>query len=116
MVHCGKIFQKNFEKFRKKVDRLSASRRSLTQGKRRKKSRTLHRPMLPYTGAKFFYLQEARKICLTLHTGANFSIFVKKNWKNSESHSNGPREGVSPNDDEMGLEKRVSPNDDRNGP
>jgi hypothetical protein len=28
---------------------------------------------------------------------------------------NGPREGVSPDDDETGLEKRVSPNDDRNG-
>jgi hypothetical protein len=78
VVHWGKIFQKDFEKFRKKVDRLSASRRSLTQGKRRKKSGTLHQPTLPYTGAKFFYLQEARKICLTLHTGANFSIFCQE--------------------------------------
>jgi hypothetical protein len=69
-----------------------------------------------HTGAKFFYLQEVRKICLTLHTGANFSIFVEKNWKNLESHSNGPREGASPNDDETGLEKRVSPNDDKSGP
>jgi hypothetical protein len=98
-MSCGRILWDTGAKFFKrilknfeKVDRLSASRRSLTQGKRRKKSRTLHRPTLPYTGAKFFYLQEARKICLTLHTGANFSIFVKKNWKNSESHSNGPRE------------------------
>jgi hypothetical protein len=60
---------------------------------------------LPYTGAKFFYLQEARKIYSTLHTGANFSIFVKKNWKNPESHPDGPREGVRPNDAEMGLVK-----------
>uniref|UniRef100_A0A2N9I0C0 Uncharacterized protein n=1 Tax=Fagus sylvatica TaxID=28930 RepID=A0A2N9I0C0_FAGSY len=73
-------------------------------------------PTLPYTGAKFFYLQEARKICLTLHTGANFSIFVKKNWKNSKSHPNGPREGVSPDIDRNGPREGVSPDIDRNGP
>jgi hypothetical protein len=71
---------------------------------------------LPYTGAKFFYLQEARKIYSTLHTGANFSIFVKKNWKNPESHPDGPREGVSPNIDRNGPREGVSPDIDRNGP
>jgi hypothetical protein len=72
----AKFFKRVLKNFEKEEDRLSASRRSLTQGKRRKKSRTLHQHTLPYTGAKFFYLQEARKICSTLHTGANFSIFV----------------------------------------
>jgi hypothetical protein len=62
----------------------------------RKKSGIPHQHALFHTGAKFFYLQEARKIYSTLHTGANFSIFVGEKWKNSKSHLNGPREGVRP--------------------
>jgi hypothetical protein len=72
---------------------------------------------LLHTGAKFFYLQEARKIYSTLHTGANFSILVEEKLKKFEESSkwaswrsksqgfdrNGPREGVRPDDDEMGL-------------
>jgi hypothetical protein len=42
----------------------------------RKKFGIPHQHALLHIGAKFFYLQEARKIYSTLHTGANFSIFV----------------------------------------
>jgi hypothetical protein len=105
MPYWGKIFQKGFEKFRRKIVRLSGGYRSPVPERQKEKSRIPHQQSLLYTGAKFFYLQEARKIYSTLHTGANFSIFVKKNWKNSESHPNGPREGVRPDDDEMGLVK-----------
>jgi hypothetical protein len=42
---------------------------------------------LLYTGAKFFYLQEARKIHSTLHTGANFSIFVREKSEKFEESS-----------------------------
>jgi hypothetical protein len=51
---------------------------------------------LLYTGAKFFYLQEVRKIYSTLYTGANFSIFVGEKLEKLKSHPNGPHEGVSP--------------------
>jgi hypothetical protein len=96
MEHWGKIFQKGFEKFRKGIVWPSRSYHSPVPERQKEKSRIPHQQSLPYTGAKFFYLQEARKIYSTLHTGANFSIFVKKNWKNPESHPDGPREGVSP--------------------
>ena len=86
------------------------------QGRQREKSGTPHQHALHYPGAKFFYLQEARKIYLTLHTGANFSIFVGKSRKNSKSHPNGPHEGVRPNNDRNGPREGVRPNDDRNGP
>jgi hypothetical protein len=77
MAHWGKIFQKGFEKFRKEVVQPSRSYHSPVQGRQKKKSGIPHQHTLLYTGAKFFYLQEARKIYSTLHTGANFSIFDK---------------------------------------
>jgi hypothetical protein len=40
-----------------------------------------------YTRAKFFYLQEARKIYSTLHTAANFSILVEEKLKKFEESS-----------------------------
>jgi hypothetical protein len=59
-----------------------------------------------HTEAKFFYLQEARKIHSTLHTGANFSILSGGKLEKFERViRNGPHEGVRPNDDEMGLVK-----------
>jgi hypothetical protein len=50
----------------------------------RKKSGIPHQHTLLYTGAKIFYLQEARKIYSTLHTGANFSIFDRGKLKKFE--------------------------------
>jgi hypothetical protein len=70
-----------------------------------------------HTGAKFFYLQEARKIYSTLHTGANFSIFVRRKLEKFERViRNGLHEGVRPNDDRNGPREGVSPDIDRNGP
>ena len=72
----AKFFKKVLEKFRKEEVRSSGSYHSPVQGRQKKKSGTPHQHALVYTGAKFFYLQEARKIYSTLHTRANFSIFV----------------------------------------
>jgi hypothetical protein len=69
-----------------------------------------------HTGAKFFYLQEARKIYSTLHTGANFSIFVRRKiGKIRKVIRNGPREGVRPNIDRNGPREGVRPDDDEMG-
>ena len=73
-----KFSKKVFEKFRKEVVRSSGSYHSPVRGRQQKKSGTPHQHALLYTGAKFFYLQEARKIYSTLHTGANCSIFVRE--------------------------------------
>jgi hypothetical protein len=66
------------------------------QRRQRKKSGIPHQHTLLYTGAKFFYLQEVRKIYSTLHTGANFSIF---NGGKLEKFKESPKwacEGVRP--------------------
>jgi hypothetical protein len=57
------------------------------QGRQKKKSGIPHRHTSLYTGEKFFYLQEARKICATLHTGANFSIFDRGKLEKFEESS-----------------------------
>ena len=102
----AKFFKRVLKNFEKEEYRLPRSYHSPVQGRQKKKSGIPHRHTSLYTGAKFFYLQEARKIYSTLHTGANFSIFVGKNRKNSKSHPNGPREGVRPKKIvEMGLVK-----------
>jgi hypothetical protein len=86
IFHTGpKFFKRVLKKFRRKIVRLLGGYRSPMQRRQRKKSRIPHQHVLFHTGAKFFYPQEARKIYSTSHTGANFSIFVKKNWKNSKS-------------------------------
>jgi hypothetical protein len=83
----AKFFKKVFEKFRKEVVRPSRSYHSPVQERQKKKSKTPHRRAVLYTGAKFFYLQEARKIYSTLHTGANFSIFVGEKLEKFEESS-----------------------------
>ena len=111
----AKFFKRVLKNFEKEEDRLPRSYHSPVQGRQREKSGTPHQHALHYTGAKIFYLQEARKIYSTLHTGANFSIFVGKNRKNSKSHPNGPHEGVRPNDDRNGPREGVRPDDDEVG-
>ena len=71
----AKFFKRVLKIFEKEEDRLPRSCHSPVQGRQREKSRIPHQHSLLYTGAKFFYLQEARKFYSTLHTGANFSIF-----------------------------------------
>jgi hypothetical protein len=83
----AKFFKRGFEKFRKGIVWPSKSYHDPVPERQKKKSRIPHQQSLPYTGAKFFYLQEARKIYSTLHTGANFSIFVKEKLEKSRESS-----------------------------
>jgi hypothetical protein len=84
----GQNFSKKFfEKFRKEVVRPSRSYHSPVPERQKKKSGIPHQHALFHTGAKFFYLQEARKIYSTLHTGANFSILVEEKLEKFEESS-----------------------------
>jgi hypothetical protein len=79
IFHTGpKFFKRVLKKFRRKIVRLSGGYRNPVPERQKEKSRIPHQHALLHTGAKFFYLQEARKIYSTLHTGANFSIFVRR--------------------------------------
>ena len=87
MVHWGKFFKrvlKNFEM--KKIDSLEAvaARRKGNRERNLGFHISIHCSTLR---AKFFYLQEARKIYSTLHTEAKFSIFVGEKLEKFEESS-----------------------------
>ena len=128
MPYWAKIFQKGFEKFRRKIVRLPDDYRSPMQRRQRKKSRIPHQHALFHTGTKFFYLGFRISMhCSTL--GQNFSIFKKlekfihrctlgqifpfssgeKLEKFERVIRNGPCEGVSPDIDRNGPREGVRP-------
>jgi hypothetical protein len=67
-------------------------------------------------GQNFSIFKKLEKFIRHRILGQIFPFLIEKNWKNSKSHPNGPREGVSPNIDRNGPREGVRPTDDRNGP
>jgi hypothetical protein len=67
-------------------------------------------------GQNFSIFKKLEKFIRHRILGQIFPFLIEKNWKNSKSHPNGPREGVSPNIDRNGPREGVRPNDDRSGP
>jgi hypothetical protein len=93
MAHWGKIFQKGFEKFRKRIVRLSAGQ-CKEDGERNPEFRiSMHCSTL---GQNFSIFKKLEKFIQHYILGQIFPFLSEENWKNSKSHLNGPREGVSP--------------------
>ncbi len=59
----------------------------------------------PTLGQNFSIFKKLEKFTRLYILGQIFPFLSKKNWKNTENHPDGPREGVSPDIDEMGLVK-----------
>jgi hypothetical protein len=101
----AKFFKKGFEKFRRsRTDSLRAIVARRKENRRRNPEFRIsnHRPTL---GQNFSIFKKLEKFIRHYILGQIFPFLSKKNWKNTENHPDGPREGVSPDIDEMGLVK-----------